>query len=63
MEFFCKSSIARISISYGARVGITTGGTLKFGTQSTAATAAGSRIQTSIVPQAKEFPSEFPHIK
>ena len=47
-------------ISYGARVGITTGGTLKFGTQSTAATAAGSRIQTSIVPQAKEFPSEFP---
>lgn len=45
-------------ISYGARVGITTGGTLKFGTQ--AAAAAGPRIQTSIVPQAKEFPSEFP---
>ena len=45
-------------ISYGARVGITTGGTLKFGTQ--AAAASGPRIQTSIVPQAKEFPSEFP---
>ena len=45
-------------ISYGARVGITTGGILKFGTQ--AAAASGPRIQTSIVPQTKEFPSEFP---
>ena len=45
-------------ISYGARVGITTGGSLKFGTQASGVT--GPRIQTSIVPQAKEFPSEFP---
>ena len=47
-------------ISYGARLGIISGGILKFGTQSTALTAAGPRIQTSIVPEQKEFPSEFP---
>ncbi len=43
-------------ISYGARLGIRSGGALKFGT----ATGTGPRLQTSIVPQAKEFPSEFP---
>ena len=43
-------------ISYGARLGIRSGGVLKFGT----ATGTGPRLQTSIVPQAKEFPSEFP---
>ena len=45
-------------ISYGARLGIISGGILKFGTQ--AAAAAGPRIQTSIIPEQKEFPSEFP---
>lgn len=43
-------------ISYGARLGIRSGGSLVFGT----ATVAGPRLQTSIVPQEKEFPSEFP---
>ena len=46
-------------ISYGARVGIATatgGGRLDFGTSTT----TGPRLQTSIVPEAKEFDSEFP---
>jgi Leucine-rich repeat (LRR) protein len=45
-------------ISYGARVGIITGGSLQFGTQSPS--VSGSRLQTTITPQAKEFDSEFP---
>jgi len=45
-------------ISYGARVGIITGGSLQFGTQSPL--VSGSRLQTTITPQAKEFASEFP---
>ena len=45
-------------ISYGARVGIITGGSLQFGTQSPS--VSGPRLQTSITPQAKEFASEFP---
>tara|TARA_B100001059_G_scaffold8070_1_gene6748 strand:- start:7512 stop:10034 length:2523 start_codon:yes stop_codon:yes gene_type:complete len=44
-------------ISYGARLKID-GGKLAFGTQSTA--VSGPRLQTSIVPQIKEFDSEFP---
>jgi Leucine-rich repeat (LRR) protein len=44
-------------ISYGARVGIITGGSLQFGTP---ATSGQVRLQTTIVPQAKEFDSEFP---
>ena len=46
-------------ISYGARVGIATatgGGRLDFGPSTT----TGPRLQTSIVPEAKEFDSEFP---
>lgn len=46
-------------ISYGARVGIATatgGGRLDFGTSTT----TGPRLQTSIVPEEKEFDSEFP---
>ena len=45
-------------ISYGARVGIITGGSLQFGTQSPS--VSGPRLQTTIIPQAKEFDSEFP---
>jgi len=52
---------AKARISYGARVGITTGGSLQFGTQSSA--VSGPRLQTSIVPQQKEFNSEFPTSK
>jgi len=52
---------AKATISYGARVGITTGGSLQFGTQSSA--ISGPRLQTSIVPQSKEFNSEFPTSK
>ena len=44
-------------ISYGARVGIVTGGSLQFGTPTS---ASQIRLQTSITPQAKEFASEFP---
>ena len=49
-------------ISYGARVGIATatgGGRLDFGPSTT----TGPRLQTSIVPEAKEFDSEFPTSK
>lgn len=49
---------AEAKISYGARVGITTGGQLKFGTQ--AAGVSGPRLQTTLVPQVKEFASEVP---
>jgi hypothetical protein len=45
-------------ISYGARVGIITGGLLQFSTQSPS--VSGPRLQTTLVPQAKEFDSEFP---
>ena len=45
-------------ISYGARLGIRSGGSLIFGTQASGVT--GPRLQTSITPQIKEFPSEFP---
>ena len=44
-------------ISYGAQVGINTGGKLQFGTQSG---ITGPRLQTSIVPEEKEFISEVP---
>ena len=44
-------------ISYGARVGIVTGGSLQFGTPTS---ASQIRLQTTITPQAKEFDSEFP---
>ena len=44
------------AISYGARLGIKSTGKLKFGTS----TITGPRLRTSIVPQIKEFPSEFP---
>jgi Leucine-rich repeat (LRR) protein len=47
-------------ISYGARVGIITGGSLQFGTP---ASSGQTRIQTSITPQVKEFNSEFPTSK
>ena len=49
-------------ISYGARLGIISGGSLKFGTQVTGETGVSGkpRLQTSITPQLKEFPSEFP---
>ena len=57
------------SISYGAQVGIATAsGTLVYGTQGSAKTVDGTtyndclgpRLQTSIVPQKKEFNSETP---
>ena len=65
-------------ISYGARITISSGGKLVFGTQSTATQALGNatdatsvqpgivgpagqpRLQTTQVPQLKEFDSEFP---
>ena len=59
-------------ISYGARIGIVQGGKLEFGTQSTSTSdgvtnypgpAGKSRLQTTIVPEAKEFPSEVPTSK
>ena len=45
-------------ISYGARVGIVEGGKLEFGSQSSG--VSGARLQTSITPEVKEFPSEVP---
>ena len=45
-------------ISYGARVGIVESGKLEFGTQSSG--VSGARLQTTIVPEVKEFPSEVP---
>ena len=59
-------------ISYGARVGVTQNGKLEFGIQSTSTSdgvtnypgpAGKSRLQTTIVPEAKEFPSEVPTSK
>ncbi len=44
-------------ISYGARVGIITGGALSFGTPTSSSQV---RLKTSITPEAKEFASEFP---
>jgi Leucine-rich repeat (LRR) protein len=51
--------ISTSPISYGARVGIKTGA-LQFGTQSG---TSGPRLQTTLIPQAKEFDSEFPTSK
>ena len=45
-------------ISYGARVGIVEDGILEFGGQSSGVT--GERLQTTIVPEIKEFDSEVP---
>ena len=45
-------------ISYGARVGIVESGKLEFGSQSSG--VSGARLQTSIRPEVKEFPSEVP---
>ena len=44
-------------ISYGAQVALNVGGELRFGTQSG---TTGTRLQTTITPEAKEFSSEFP---
>ena len=44
-------------ISYGAQVALNTGGELRFGTQSG---TTGTRLRTTITPEIKEFPSEFP---
>lgn len=49
---------AEAKISYGAKLSIKSGGKVKFGTQASGVT--GPRLQTSIVPQAKEFASELP---
>ena len=45
-------------ISYGARVGIVESGKLEFGEQSSG--VSGARLQTTITPEVKEFPSEVP---
>ena len=45
-------------ISYGARVGIVENGILEFGAQSTG--VSGKRLQTTLIPEAKEFDSEVP---
>ena len=50
---------AKARISYGARVGINTGGKLIFGTPFDDA----PRLQTSLVPELKEFESEIPTSK
>ena len=47
-------------ISYGAQVSIKSGGALQFGTQSG---TSGPRLQTTLIPQIKEFDSEFPTSK
>ena len=52
--------ISTSPISYGARVGIKAGSALKFGTQRGAGDATGNRLKTTLVPQLKEFNSEFP---
>jgi len=44
-------------IFYGARVGIVTGGSLQFGTPTS---ASQLRLQTTSTPRRKEFDSEFP---
>ncbi len=50
---------AKARISYGARVGINTGGKLIFGTPFDSA----PRLQTSLVPELREFESEIPTSK
>ena len=59
-------------ISYGARVGVIQNGKLEFGNQSTSTSdgitsypgpAGKPRLQTTITPEAKEFPSEVPTSK
>ena len=58
----------RAKISYGARVGIVENGILEFGAQHLAASppnsdlpaVTGERLQTTIVPELKEFDSEVP---
>jgi len=45
-------------ISYGARVGIVEEGKLEFGGQSSG--VSGARLQTTVTPEVKEFPSEVP---
>ena len=45
------------AISYGAQVALNAGGELLFGTQSG---TTGTRLKTTITPELKEFPSEFP---
>ena len=52
--------ISTSPISYGAQVSIKSGGALQFGTQSG---TTGPRLRTSLVPQVKEFASEFPTSK
>lgn len=47
-------------ISYGAQVSVRSGGALQFGTQSG---TTGPRLQTSLIPEEKEFDSEFPTSK
>ena len=49
---------AQAKISYGAKLGIKGGGKLKFESQVSGVT--GPRLQTSLVPQVKEFASELP---
>lgn len=44
-------------IFYGSRVGIITGGSLKFGTPTT---QSQIRLQTTIIPEKKEFSAELP---
>ena len=61
----------RAKISYGARVGIVEKGILEFGAQHLAASppnselpaVTGKRLQTTITPEIKEFPSEVPTSK
>ncbi len=59
-------------ISYGARVGVIQNGKLEFGNQSTSTSdgitsypgpAGKPRLQTTITPEVKEFPSEVPTSK
>ena len=49
--------IASSPISYGAQVAINTSGELRFGTQDG---TTGTRLQTTITPEEKEFASELP---
>ena len=53
---------ATAAISYGSRIGIRSGGRLKFGTSTTGA-AGQHQLKTSLVPQATEFAAELPTSK
>ena len=53
---------ATAAISYGSRIGIRSGGRLKFGTSTTGA-AGEHQLKTSLVPQATEFAAELPTSK